>query len=192
MAEHIDKTRLNTDLRYRFEYLSKFLNFTKDDIISLNTLAAIIFPRIPFTIETVYKKLYTYDIIQQYFILRNDDFESFSSDEETNTSVISGQTDYRKDMLSMYLKRIFIQTEWNDRFLQFLSHIGEIYTESDHSIPTNVDYIHINALLGYLEHLLIEIIWNIEHFDLRKDPIPNIPSKKNKENVFVNKLFFSV
>jgi hypothetical protein len=32
MAEHIDKTRLNTDLRYRFEYLSKFLNFTSNDI----------------------------------------------------------------------------------------------------------------------------------------------------------------
>jgi len=207
MAEHIDKNRLNTDLRYRFEYLSKFLNFTKEDIISLNTLAPIIFPRISYIVETIYKKLYTYDIIQQYFIFRNDDFESFSSNETTNTSVISAQTDFRKDMLSMYLKRVFIQTEWNDTFLQFLSQIGEIHTESDHSIPTNVDYIHINALLGYLEHLLIDIIWNTENFDSKKkclairainkffwiqndlftmhcgisikqDPIPNIPLKK--------------
>jgi hypothetical protein len=64
MAEHIDKIRLTTDIRYRFEYLSKFLNFTKEDINMLNILAPIIFPRIPFIVESVYKKLYTYDIIQ--------------------------------------------------------------------------------------------------------------------------------
>jgi hypothetical protein len=168
MAEHIDKNRLTTDLRYRFEYLSKFLNFTKEDITMLNILAPIIFPHIPFIVESVYKKLYTYDIIQQYFILRNNDFKSFSSDEESNTGVISAQTDFRKDMLSMYLKRVLIQTEWNDIFLQFLSQIGEIHSESDHSIPTNVDYVHINALMGYLEHLLLDIIWNTECFDLKK------------------------
>jgi hypothetical protein len=39
MTEHIDGSRLNEDLRYRFEYISKFLNFTNDDITALNTLA---------------------------------------------------------------------------------------------------------------------------------------------------------
>jgi hypothetical protein len=213
MAEHIDRNRLNTDLRYRFEYLSKFLNFTKEDITSLNTLTSIIFPHIPFIVEKVYKKLYTYDIIKQYFILRNDDFESFSSNEETDENFISVQTDFRKDMLSIYLKRIFVQTEWNDTFLQFLSQIGEIHTESDHSIPTNVDYIHINALLGYLKHLLIDIIWSTEKFDpkkkceairainkffriqndfftmhngisIKQDPIPDVPSKTQRKCLF--------
>ena len=47
MSEHIDGNQLNTDLRYRFDYLSKFLNFTQDDIGILNALAPIIFPRIP-------------------------------------------------------------------------------------------------------------------------------------------------
>jgi len=165
MAEHIEKPRLITDLRYRFDYLSKFLNFTKDDILSLNLIAPTIFPRIPFIVETVYKKLYSFDVIQQYFILRNDDFESFSSSNDSTTSVISAQTDFRKDMLSMYLKRVFIQTEWNDTFLQFLSQIGELHSESDHSTPTHVDYIHINSLLGFLEQLLIDIVWTTDVID---------------------------
>ncbi|CAF4024893.1 unnamed protein product, partial [Rotaria sp. Silwood1] len=32
MAEHIDKTRLNNDLNYRFNYISRFIGFNKDDI----------------------------------------------------------------------------------------------------------------------------------------------------------------
>ncbi|CAF1038498.1 unnamed protein product [Rotaria sp. Silwood1] len=168
MAEHIDKNRLNNNLRYRFDYVSKFLNFTKEDIGILNTLAPIIFPRIPFIVETIYKKLYTFDITKKYFLIRNDDFDSFSSNDETNISVISAQTDFRKDMLSVYLKRILIQTEWNDLFLQYLSQIGEIHTESDHTEPTHIDYIHINSLFGYLEHILIDIIWNTDSLEKNK------------------------
>ncbi len=59
MAEHIDKNRLKSNLRYRFEYVSKFLNFNQEDILLLNTLAPIIFPQIKFIVEAVYTKLFT-------------------------------------------------------------------------------------------------------------------------------------
>jgi len=39
MTEHIDENRLTEDLRYRFNYLSKFVNFTNNDIHALNNLA---------------------------------------------------------------------------------------------------------------------------------------------------------
>ncbi|CAF4319904.1 unnamed protein product, partial [Adineta steineri] len=120
MAEHIDRTRLLTNLRYNFDYISRFLNFTKDDINTLNSLAPILFPRISYIVETVYKKLYSFDITKQYFVRRNDDFEVFSSNTESNATILSAQTDFRKDMLSIYLKHILIQSEWNDAFLQFL------------------------------------------------------------------------
>ena len=56
MSEHIDSNRLNTDLRYRFDYLSEFLHFTSDDITMLNTFAPIFSPRIPVIADTVYRK----------------------------------------------------------------------------------------------------------------------------------------
>jgi hypothetical protein len=167
MAEHIDKIHLNTNLRYRFDYLTKFLNFTKDDINILNLFAPILFPYIPFIVETVYKKLYSFDITKQFFILRNPDFESFSSNNKNDLSVISAQTDFRKDMLSVYLKSILIQSEWNDTFLQYLSQIGELHGNKSNFKTVNVDYIHINILLGYLEHLIIDTIWNIENIDFK-------------------------
>ncbi|CAF3351014.1 unnamed protein product [Rotaria socialis] len=168
MAEHIDKICLNNNLRYRFDYVSKFLNFTKDDIACLNALVPIIFPRIPSLVEAVYKKFNSFDITKQSFYMRSGNFESFPFNEDTDATIISTKTDFRKDMLSMYLKRVFIQTEWNDKFLQYLSQIGEIHTESDRTESTHIDYMHVNTLLGYLENLLIDLLWNMENLDRPK------------------------
>jgi hypothetical protein len=74
MAEHIDKTSLNTDLCYRFEYLSKFLNFTLNDITLRNTFAPIVFPVI---LDNVYRNIFSFDITKQYFLIHNDDFEGY-------------------------------------------------------------------------------------------------------------------
>jgi len=180
MTEHIDHTRLNSDLHYRFEYLSKFLDFTHDDIARLNILASIIFPRIPVIVDTAYRKLFSFDITKQYFIL-NQSFENFSPHINLNLVLDSAQMTYRKDMLSMYLKRVLTQHEWNDTFLQYLSEIGKIHTNKISPSSLHVDYMHINALLGYLEHLFIDLLWKTETIE-----------EKNKCHMImtINKLFW--
>jgi hypothetical protein len=165
MAEHIDGNRLHTDLRYRFEYLSKFLNFTSEDITMLNTLAPIVFPLIPVIADTVYRKLFSFDITKQYFLIRNEGFEGFLSKKQCGITLESVQMELRRDMLSMYLKRVLTQSEWNDTFLQYLSHIGQMHTNQAGSAAINVDYMHINALLGYVEHLLIDILYKTDTLD---------------------------
>ncbi|CAF0943794.1 unnamed protein product [Rotaria sordida] len=168
MTEHIDKTRLNNDLNYRFNYISKFIDFNQDDIKILNTLAPIIFPLLPTIVETVYKKLYTYDITKDYFLIHHDGFEQFSPNKDHGITLDSVQVDYRKDMLSIFLTHVFTQTDWNDTFLQYLSRVGEIHTNKGGSASINVDYIHINALLCTLENIFIDTIWNIENMELKK------------------------
>ncbi|CAF1997874.1 unnamed protein product [Rotaria magnacalcarata] len=181
MAEHVDANRLNNDLRYRFEYLSKFLNFTSDDIAMLNTFAPIVCPIIPVIADTIYRKLFSFDITKKYFVMRNEDFEGSLSKTNRDLTLESAQMELRKDMLSMYLKRVLTQRDWNDTFLQFLSHIGKIHTDLACSASINVDYIHINALLGYLEHLLIDVLCNADRVD-----------EKSKRGMLmaINKLFW--
>jgi hypothetical protein len=108
MTEHIDGNRLNQDLRYRFEYISKFVNFTHDDIAALNTLAKIVVPLIPVIVDSVYRKLFQYDITKNFFVLRNDGFDGQASEDKTFT-LDSAQMTYRRDMLSGYLKRLLLQ-----------------------------------------------------------------------------------
>ncbi|CAF2868413.1 unnamed protein product [Rotaria sp. Silwood2] len=165
MTEHVDTNRVNNDLRYRFEYVSKFLNFTSDDIAMLNTFAPLAFPIIPVISDTVYRKLFSFDVTKQYFILRHEGFEGFLRKKPCGITLDSVQMELRKDMLSVYLKRIFTQCDWNDTFLQYLSQIGKIHTDQAGSASINVDYIHINGLLGYLENLLIDVVCNTDTID---------------------------
>jgi len=163
MTEHIDGNRLNQDLRYRFEYISKFLNFTHDDIAALNTLAKIVVPIIPVLVDSVYRKLFQYDITKNFFVLRNDGFDGQVNEDETFT-LDSTQMIYRRDMLSGYLKRLLLQREWTDDFLHYLSKIGRMHTDKAGSRSINVDYIHINATLSYIETLIMDIVWDTDHF----------------------------
>ncbi|CAF1042110.1 unnamed protein product [Rotaria sordida] len=165
MTEHVDINRVNNDLRYRFEYLSKFLNFTSDDIAMLNTFAPVAFPLIPVISDTVYRKLFSFDLTKKYFILRNEGFEGFIPQKQCEITLNSAQMELRKDMLSVYLKRVLTQCDWNDTFLQYLSQIGKMHTDQAGSASINVDYIHINGLLGYLENLLIDIVCNTDSID---------------------------
>ncbi|CAF2956193.1 unnamed protein product [Rotaria sp. Silwood2] len=181
MTEHIDNNRIHNDPRYRFDYVSKFLNFTQNDITLLNSLAPIIFPRIPVLVDNVYRKLFSYDITKDYFLIRNQGFENFAATKDNNLTLDSAQMTYRKDMLSMYLKRILTQTEWNDGFLQYLSQIGQIHASKNGAASINVDYIHINIVFGYIEHLLVDTLWYTETID-----------EKTKHDMImaVNKLFW--
>ena len=152
MAEHIDGNRLHIDLRYRFEYLSKFLNFTSEDITMLNTLAPKVFPLIPVIADTVYRKLFSFDITKQYFLIRNEGFEGFLCKKQCGITLESTQMELRRDMLSMYLKRVLTQY-----------------------------YMHINSLLGYVEHLLIDILYKTDTLD--KKP-------RREMSMAINKFFW--
>lgn len=157
MAEHIDVIRLRDDLRYRFEYLSKFVNFTCDDIEQLNKFALIVFPLVPSISEKVYRKLFSFDVTRDYFVPKMN----------RNPSIESAEIEFRRDMLNMYLKRVLSQREWNDNFLEYLSQVGKFHTSKAGLASIYVDYIHVNLLFGFIEHLLIEIAWNSDKLESR-------------------------
>ncbi|CAF2668659.1 unnamed protein product [Rotaria sp. Silwood2] len=165
MAENIDKTRLTTDLRYRFEYISKFLDFSQTDITILNKLSTIIQPLIPVIVDNVYRKLFSFDITKQYLLLRHTCLDNFLSTDRYNLGFNSDAMEYRKNMLSKYLKCILTQHEWNESFLQYLSYVAKIHTDKIGSSLIHVDFIHIIALCGYLEQNLINIILQSENLD---------------------------
>ncbi|CAF3061021.1 unnamed protein product [Rotaria socialis] len=164
MTEHIDGKRLHEDLRYRFEYIAKFINFTSDDVKALNAFATTALPLVPVIVDAVYRKLFQFDITKEFFVLRNDGFDGRLKKDEVLT-LDSAQMAYRRDMLSDYLKRLLLQHEWADDFLQYLSRIGRLHGSKTGQGSINVDYIHMNATLCYVETLLIDSVWHTENLD---------------------------
>lgn len=168
MAEHIDETRLRSDLHYRFEYISKFLDFTQYDISILNSLAPILLPVLPNIVDEIYAKLYSFDITQNYFLIRNDGFQNYQTTKNIKRNLLTVQTNYRKDMLSVYFQHIFTQTQWDDAFLQYLSRVAEIHTPNGGSTSINVDYTHINLLLTFIQNSLMNFLWHTDKIETRK------------------------
>ncbi|CAF3513708.1 unnamed protein product [Rotaria sp. Silwood1] len=165
MAGHIDKTLLDTDLRYRFDYVSKFLNFTANDIAILNTFSQIAHPLIPSWVEGSYQKLLESDITTQYFLTKNYGFEGTMTTDATQVTVKSEQMIFRINHMRKYLSRILRQRIWNDAFLDFLSNVGKMHTNMAGARSINVDYIHINALFGHLQNVLIDAVLSNDEID---------------------------
>jgi hypothetical protein len=131
----------------------------------LNAFAPIVFSRIPVIADTVYRKLFSFDITKQYFLIHHEGFEGFVPTIHGNVTLESAEIVFRKDMLSRYLKRVLTQSDWNDTFLQYLTRVGRMHTTKGGSSSIHVDYIHINALFGYLQHLLLDVLLNAENLD---------------------------
>ena len=54
--------RLEKDLEYRFNYLTKFLEFGAEDIDLIKGSAASLIPLVPAVVEEIFTKLFSFDI----------------------------------------------------------------------------------------------------------------------------------
>jgi hypothetical protein len=55
----IDEQRLESDLSYRFEYLTEFMGFGAEDVTAIHGAASAIAPLVPTLVNAVYVKLHS-------------------------------------------------------------------------------------------------------------------------------------
>ena len=60
-CSHWDEQRIKTDLLYRFQYLSEFSGFGKEDIDAIHAAAPAVAPLVPAIVDAVYVKLFSFD-----------------------------------------------------------------------------------------------------------------------------------
>ena len=154
-----DNTLVENNLRYRFEYLSKFLSFTPDDILVINALGKLAAPLIPIVVDKIFQRLLDFDITKRYFLMRHFGYSGNVIVNENELTLESEQMTFRRTSLGKYLKRILRQKVWNDAFLEYLSDVGKIHIRmADDSHSIDIDYIHINVLFGYVENILLDAV----------------------------------
>jgi len=69
----------------------------------------------------------------------------------------SEQTRFRKDMLTRYLTKL-VTVDYNEQFVKYLDYVAKIHTPKSGSKQIMVEYIHINALLGYVEDIILDAL----------------------------------
>ncbi|KAJ3353602.1 hypothetical protein GGF32_002933 [Allomyces javanicus] len=155
--QHIVREQLYTDVVYRFKYVASFVDFGEKDMEMIKASAAHLAPLVPAVVDAVYQKLFSYDITKAYFASRMEGF-SGKTDDLSHLSLGSEQIAFRKNMLSKYLVKL-VTSEFNEAFIKYIDWVALIHTDnSNKSTSINVEFIHCNALMGFVENVLIGAI----------------------------------
>ncbi|KAF9923529.1 hypothetical protein FBU30_006429 [Linnemannia zychae] len=155
--EHIERKTLYTDPVYRFQYVAKFMGFGEEDINIIKAAGPLVKPLVPSVVDAVYTKLHSFDITWATMAKRHEGFVPKEGIVENVAELTENaeQIKFRKDMLSKYFDRL-LTNPYDERMIKYLEYVARIHTDTPgKKSKINVDLIHINALLGYVEQVLI-------------------------------------
>lgn len=156
--EKIDVARMETDVQCRFDYLSKFLKFTKDDISVLNKIAPTIVPLLPTVVDAVYGNLFSFDVTKGIFANNKVHFKGDATTTPGSLDLTPERITFLKDMLATYLKKVLTESQWDKNFLEYLSHLGKVHANKAEAGNVNINYTFMNATLGFAQHILLNAL----------------------------------
>ncbi|KAI7904564.1 Protoglobin-domain-containing protein [Cokeromyces recurvatus] len=153
--QHIDEKKLYTDDKYRFEYVAAYMGFGEKDIKAIESVAERMRPLVPAIVDSVYVKQFEFDITKRYFLPKNEGFTGEVANSLDELTLDHPQIQFRKNFLGKYLLRI-LKGPYDDRFLKYLDWVAKIHTDTpEKKSKINVDYVHVNALMGFVESAII-------------------------------------
>ncbi|KAG1463151.1 hypothetical protein G6F56_005355 [Rhizopus delemar] len=153
--QHIDSNKLYQDSMYRNEFVTGFMDFGAKDIEAIKAVADKVRPLVPVVVDAVYQKLFEYDVTKKHFVPKNEGFSGEAPTSLEDLTLDHPQIKFRKDFLSKYLYKV-LSGPYDERFLKYIDWVAKIHTDTpDKKSKINVDYIHINALMGFVESTLV-------------------------------------
>ena len=92
----INEARLESDLAYRFGYLTEFMGFGTDDIEAIHAAAPALAPIVPVLVDAVYAKLQGYDATWRHFVPRQSGYEGMVPSSVETLAMDDEQIQFRK------------------------------------------------------------------------------------------------
>lgn len=158
---HIDESRLESDMGYRFQYVSDFMGFGPQDVAAIHAAAQALAPLVPTLVDAVYDQLHRYDATWRHFVPRQEGYagEVPKSLEEltTNHDIIR----FRKEHLARYLKAL-VSKPYDTKMVVYLDMVGKIHTSKAGATEIAVPLVQMNALLGFVADALTNTIMSLD------------------------------
>lgn len=158
--QRIDESRLESDLKYRFQYLCEFMGFTEDDVAILHRVGAKLAARVPQLVEAVYAKLASYDATWRHFLPRQEGYEGPLAADLHELTQDHPVIQFRKQHLARYLTAL-VKQPYDARMVAYLDRVGQIHTPKAGSKELDVPLVQMNALLGFVADALTNTLFDL-------------------------------
>jgi hypothetical protein len=156
----IHEPRLETNLSYRFSYLTEFMGFGEEDVRAIHAAAAHLAPRVPALVDAVYVKLFSYDSTKRHFVPRQHGYEGQVPESLEALTPDHEMIHFRKQHLGCYLTNLVIRP-YDAKLVNYLDNVGKIHTPKAGSPELNVPLVQMNALMGFVCDALLSTILDL-------------------------------
>jgi len=159
--QHIDEQRLESDLSYRFSYLSEFVGFGAEDVAAIHAAAALLAPLVPALVDAVYERLHRYDATWRHFLPRQYGYEGPVAKTLQDLTDDHPMLRYRKQHLARYLTAL-VTKPYDEKTVGFLDRVGKMHTSEAGSAEIAVPLVQMNALLGFVADALTNTVMSLD------------------------------
>lgn len=149
----IDESRLETDLDYRFEYLTEFIGFSEADVSAIQNVAEAISSLIPRIVDLSYEKMFKYDAAKRHFVPKQTYYEGEVPADIDSLQLDHPMISFRKEHLGRYLAAL-VSKPYDGKMAAYLDMVGKMHTTLAGSESINVPLVQMNALMGFLADAL--------------------------------------
>ena len=154
---HIDEARLEADLGYRFDYVSRFIGLGHDDVAVIHAAAPKLAPLVPRIVDAVYAKLFQQDATWRHFLPRQSGYDGAVPATFDQLTPDHPQIAFRKQHLGRYLAAL-VTKPYDAKMVEYLDMVGKIHTPKAGSKELDVPLVQMNALLGFVADALTATI----------------------------------
>jgi hypothetical protein len=158
--KYIDEPRLESDLGYRFHYLTEFMEFDDEDIAAIHGAAELLAPSVPGLVDAVYVKLFHYDATKRHFVPAQHGYDGDLAADVETLSLDDDVIEFRKEHLGRYLAAL-VTRPYDAKMVQYLDVVGAMHTPVRGNPKLNVPLVQMNALLGYVADALNATIFDL-------------------------------
>lgn len=156
----IDERRLETDLDYRFAYVTEFIGLGRDDIAAIHAAAPLLAPLVPTIVDAVYDKLQGYDATWRHFVPRQYGYEGGTPAGIDELTMDHEQIQFRKKHLGRYIAAL-VTRDYDAKMIAYLDAVGKMHTDAAGAAEINVPLVQMNALLGFVADALAGVIFGL-------------------------------
>lgn len=158
--KRVDEERLESDLAYRFGYMTEFMGFDGGDVQAIHGAAGALAPLVPGLVDAVYDKLFSYDATKRHFVPRQHGYYGPTPESVESLTVDHEMIQFRKQHLSRYLVNL-VTKPYDPKMVSYLDMVGKIHTPKAGSEEIVVPLVQMNALMGFVSDALMNTILSL-------------------------------